>query len=122
MQIQKSVMWEVNWLQITAHLTHRVPPAALPGGRAPDGQRLLSRRPKTETQTGPVYPGGGCLSGAAGGFEHVCVGAWKFTGQRTRFRREVGTGFNLTMQGWFKDRLKPAGPLAFLRASQRSAH
>lgn len=55
MWVQKLVMWEVNRLEKTAHLTHKVPPAALPGGRAPDGRRLLSYRPKTATLTGPVY-------------------------------------------------------------------
>lgn len=67
MLVQKSVMWASNWLAQVAHLTREVQPAALPGGRAPDGRRLLWCRPKTATLTGPVYTRSGCL------VLHLCV-------------------------------------------------
>lgn len=77
-------MWEINatnvgsevghvglyWLEQVPHLTHGVPPAALPGGCAPDGLSLLWCWPKTATLTGPVYTRSGCLYGV-----YVCVGA-----------------------------------------------
>lgn len=66
MSTQKSVMWAFNCLEQVVHLTHEVPPAALPGGRAPDGRGPLWT--ETVTLTGPVYTRSGCLYG-------VCVGA-----------------------------------------------
>lgn len=60
-----------------SNLTHRVPPAALAGDRAPDGLWLFSHRPNKETLTGPFYNSSGSLPGAACRFGCVfssCVG------------------------------------------------
>lgn len=70
MLVQKSVMWASNRCKLVAHLTHEVPPAALPGGRAPDGQRVLWFWPKTATLTDPVYTCSGCL------VPHLCESIW----------------------------------------------
>lgn len=60
MKVQKLVAWEVNRLQKTAHLTHRVPSQ---GGRRPDGQQSLPYRLEDTNRTGPVYThrGGGLV-------------------------------------------------------------
>ena len=92
MQVQNLVTWEVNWLQIIAHLTHRVPPAALAGGRAPDGRWWLSHRPKRGKLTGPVCAPSGSLSGAGCGFAWVytvCVGAGKFLCQHIKIQESL---------------------------------
>lgn len=73
MKVQKLVAWEVNRLQKTAHLTHRVPSQ---GGRRPDGQQSLPYRLEDTNRTGPVYThrGGGAGVGPKGRFlDETCI-------------------------------------------------
>lgn len=68
MKVQKLVMWEVNWLQKTAHLTHRV---LSQGARLQMASVYFDTGSKTLTEQA-VYTRSGCLVLVVGGM-YACT-------------------------------------------------